>query len=148
MPICMDALPAWHCEAIVGSGFTRSNSWSNAAFVDLVAPKRQADLFGGIEWSPMFTFGGIGGVSRFGRDDKTVWFLGAGARVQLPERFFASFELGAVAPRTPAFSSTYEFATSLGWQWERFVISVRHISNAGLKEPNFGETMILAGITF
>jgi len=64
------------------------------------------------------------------------------------EGLFASFEVGAVSSQTPAFSSGYQLATSLGWQWRHVVISVRHISNGGLRQPNFGETMLLAGVSF
>jgi len=95
------------------------------------------------------TAGAIGGVPRFGDTyDRTVWFVGAGARLQVWKGFFASFEVGAISRQTPAFSSTYQFATSFGWSRDRFLISVRHISNAGLKEPNFGETTFLAGVSF
>ena len=78
MPICADAIPAWHCEAIVGRGFTRSDSWGNAAFLDLVGPRRSTSFLN-IDWSPMVSLGAVGGVRRFApHDDRTVFFAGAG----------------------------------------------------------------------
>ncbi|RDI99046.1 hypothetical protein DVT68_11215 [Dyella solisilvae] len=37
---------------------------------------------------------------------------------------------------------------ALGWQGERWSLQVRHVSNAGLKDPNLGETMLLLGLAF
>jgi len=147
MPATVDGAVPWHWEALAGRGYTRGNSWSDAAFIDWVGGSRP--LARGFAWSPMATAGAIGGVPRFGDTyDRTVWFVGAGARLQVWKGFFASFEVGAISRQTPAFSSTYQFATSFGWSRDRFLISVRHISNAGLKEPNFGETTFLAGVSF
>jgi len=145
MPISMDA-STWHIEALAGRGETHHDKFTNAAFVDLVGA--QQPLAWGMAWSPMFSVGAVGGSREFGRDDKTVWFGGAGGRLYVTHGFFASFEVGAVSSKTPIFSSTYEFATSLGWQWQRFVVSVRHISNGGTEGKNYGETMLLAGLTF
>lgn len=147
MPASLDSTVPWHWEVVAGRGFTRSNSWSDVAFVDWIGDSRP--LARGFAWSPMLTVGAIGGVPRFGdRYDRTTWFAGAGARLTVWKGLFASFEIGAVDSQTPAFSSTYQFATSAGWSWEHFVVTVRHISNAGLAEPNYGETTFLAGISF
>jgi hypothetical protein len=143
----LDSAVPWHWEVVAGRGFTRGNSWSSAGFVDWVGESRP--LARGFAWSPMITFGGIGGVPRFGdRYDDATWFAGAGARLYVWRGFFASFEIGAVDSQTPAFSSSYQFATSVGWSWEHLVITVRHISNAGLEGPNKGDTTFLAGVSF
>jgi len=145
MPISMDA-STWHIEALAGRGQTHHDKWTSAGFVDIVGAERP--FVSGMAWSPMFSAGAIGGSRELGRDDKTVWFAGAGARLHVWRGFFASFEVGAVNTKTPIFSSTYQFATSLGWQWEHLVLSVRHLSNAGLEGRNYGETMFLAGVAF
>src|SRR6185437_6042581 len=58
--------------------------------------------------------------------------------------------LEPISTRTDALSSRFEFMTSAGWQNDRFVVMLRHISNAHLigGGKNLGETMLLAGVKF
>jgi hypothetical protein len=56
--------------------------------------------------------------------------------------------IGAQAGETEALSGAPQFVTSLGWRWPRLTLLVRHISNAGLDEPNGGETMLLVNGRF
>jgi hypothetical protein len=49
---------------------------------------------------------------------------------------------------TSGLSGPLEFASTFGWQGKHFSLQLRHISNAGLHEPNRGETMALAGLSF
>jgi hypothetical protein len=91
--------------------------------------------------------------SRYGTQDD-VWLLAAGARFQHGDSandgrgWFVSFQPAATHGRTQALSSGYEFVTTLGWQGRRFSVQLRHVSNAGLHEPNRGETMALIGVGF
>jgi hypothetical protein len=147
MPLIADDVGAWHVEALAGRGITYHDAQSDAVFVDAIGAERP--LARGFSWSPMLSLGAIGGTSRFGdARDETVWLGAVGARLNLWRGFFTSFELGAVSSQTPAFSSTYQFVTSLGWSYEHFVVSLRHVSNGGLKGSNYGETMLLAGVSF
>jgi len=146
MPAVVDSGASWHLEAVVGRGSTFQNSWGNAGFVDFIGSERE--LARGFSWSPMASVGAVEGSKIFGDRDKTVWFAGGGARLNVWRGFFASFEIGAVSAQTPVFSSTYQFATSVGWRWEHLVLTARHISNGGLKDPNYGETMYMVGVSF
>ena len=97
----------------------------------------------------MFSAGAMTGFDSPGaRDDRTVWMVAGGARLTVWRGFFASFEVGAVNHRTPTFSSSYQFATSLGWGWENLRISLRHVSNGSTQGKNWGSTMLLAGVAF
>jgi hypothetical protein len=147
MPVMVDEPPSWRADVLIGRGYSERDSRSNAAFVDVIGPGRV--LANGFVISPVGTIGAIGDIPRldFNRD-RTIWFAGAGGRIDVWDGFFASFEVGAVNHRTQVFSSTYQFATSLGWSWKQFVVSLRHVSNGGLEGKNYGETMVLAGIHF
>ena len=61
---------------------------------------------------------------------------------------FFSLQPALHSGRTQALSSAYEFVTSVGWQGRRFSVQIRHVSNAGLHNPNRGETMALIGLGF
>ena len=41
-----------------------------------------------------------------------------------------------------------QFITSVGWRWDRFSLSIRHISNASLHSPNDGETALVGAWRF
>lgn len=56
----------------------------------------------------------------------------------------AGFGVGAQVGRTDALSGHPQFVSSLGWRWGDFSLLARHISNARIREPNDGETMLLA----
>jgi hypothetical protein len=56
--------------------------------------------------------------------------------------------IGGQAGQTDALAGDVQFITTAGWRWERFSLLVRHISNASLKSPNNGETMLVAGWRF
>jgi hypothetical protein len=79
-----------------------------------------------------------------------VWLFAAGARLYRgdPHGWFLGLQAAAQDGRTQALSSGYEFVTTLGWQGRHFSVQVRHVSNAGLHEPNLGETMALVGLGF
>lgn len=143
MPVVLDA---WHPEILAGRGLSHG-AWDTSVFLDVIGAERP--LAHGFAIAPMF---GIGAMTGFrasdARDDRTVWIVAGGGRVTLWRGFFASFEVGAVNHRTPTFSSSYEFATSLGWGHGSFRISLRHVSNGGTGGRNWGSTMLLAGLGF
>ena len=83
--------------------------------------------------------------------DHEVMVVGGGVRVVAAnQHWFVSEQLAATSTRTDALSSRFEFMTSAGWQNDRFVVMLRHISNAHLigGGKNLGETMLLAGVKF
>lgn len=111
-------------------------------------------------WAPDVTAGWIDGrdITRF-RDDRYttrdhIWMLAGGLRFRCgaPDawyrRLFFSFQPSLHTGRTQGLSSSYEFTSTLGWQGARWMLAIRHSSNAFLHMPNRGENMLLVGITF
>lgn len=143
-PVRADDGARW--EIMAGRSLTLGSLWTNAAFVERVGAKR---TLGPITWAPDLGFGFIQSRStEQDRLDHGVGILALGARVHLWRGLFVSEQLALALGRTDAISSSGEFVTSLGWQGPRWVLMVRHISNAELREPNHGETMLLLGASF
>lgn len=78
-----------------------------------------------------------GGV-RFHYGDEDSWYHG----------FFWSPQVAVLSGKTIALSSTGEFVNTIGYQFKHWSLQVRHISNAGIHDPNRGETMALVGLAF
>jgi Lipid A 3-O-deacylase (PagL) len=161
--LALSLLPALPAAAVqyqfqVGRSYMDSHG-TNAAFAEAVFDEH---MFGAsnFSWSPDVSLGWIDGrdvpryrYSRPGTDDN-VWLAAGGLRFRYGDEaswyhslFFS--EQGAVhTGHTQALSSTGEFVSTLGWQARHFSLSIRHISNAGLHDPNRGATMALVGIAF
>ncbi len=149
---------AAHLQLEVGPSYM--DGWGTAAvFVEGVADARRLGD-SRWSWSPDVSLGWIEGrnVSRY-RDTRyttqdDVWLLSAGVRLQHYDAdgggrgWFVSWQPAVTRGRTQALSSPYEFVSTLGWQGRRFSFQIRHISNAGLHNPNRGETMALIGMGF
>lgn len=134
-------------------------SASNAAFVEAVfAPRSLGDTR--YRWSPDVSIGWIDGrqLPRFDHSRyasrASVALVAAGVRVHRGDAtdwyqpVFVSFQLAATDHATQALSSHYQFVSTLGWQAQHFSLALRHISDGGLRGPNRGETMLLAGLAF
>ncbi|CAN5606425.1 hypothetical protein BH23PSE2_BH23PSE2_05060 [soil metagenome] len=81
------------------------------------------------------------------RDDVLVAF--AGLRYERRDNGLTlGAGIGAQAGETEALSGGPQFVTSVGWRWPPLTVLVRHISNAGLRNPNGGETMLLGSWRF
>lgn len=132
---------------------------SNALFVEGVFAEHRIGN-SRFSWSPDVALGWIDGrdLARF-RDSRystqdAVWLLAGGARFHYGSAndwyrpLFFGAQLALQTGRTLALSSGYEFVSTLGWQGQRFSFQLRHISNAGLHDPNRGETMALVGVGF
>ncbi|MBB6247341.1 acyloxyacyl hydrolase [Rhodanobacter sp. A1T4] len=153
-------LPAAATTFEVEAGRSYSNSHgTNAAFVEGVfdAQPIGSSLF---SWEPDVSLGWLDGRDLYehhieGKNTRENAFLaGAGARFQYGQQgdwyrhLFFSFQPTYNTGRTPGLSGPLEFASTFGWQGKHFSLQLRHISNAGLHEPNRGETMALAGLSF
>lgn len=130
--------------------------WTNTGFVEAVFNPHAIGSTG-ISWAPDASVGFINGrnVTRYGRavsDD--VWLLAGGARFRYGNdgdwyhHLFWTAQVAAQGGRTLALSSGGEFVNSVGWQGDHWSFQVRHISNAGIKGSNRGETMALVGLAF
>jgi hypothetical protein len=137
----------------------RSYSDSHGTNVGFVEALFDAHTFGSsnFTWAPDASVGFIDGrkLARYGNavsDD--VWLLAGGVRIRYGNNedwyhhLFWTSQVAIQAGRTLALSSGGEFVNSVGWQGDRWSFQVRHVSNAGIKGSNRGETMALVGLAF
>lgn len=80
-------------------------------------------------------------------DDDAGVFHG-GLRYERENGFTAGFGVGVQVGHTDALSGNPQFVSTIGWRWDRFSLLARHISNASIKQPNDGETMMLLAWRF
>ena len=156
----LPALPAMAARFELQGGVSYMDSYSTpAAFGEVIFDEH---TFGSsnFTWAPDLTAGWIGGrnLRRFDnsryttRDD--IGLVAAGIRIHYGpadawyRRLFISEQPTVHTGRTEALSSAYEFTTTVGYQGDHWSVGVRHISNAGIHEPNRGETMAVVGIAF
>jgi hypothetical protein len=133
-------------DVTAGASTTVGLRWTPVAFLDYVGDTHDD----AITWQPTATLGVIGSRSDRRDDlDHDVFIAGAGGRWVWWRHAFLGFELGYASQHTDALSSHAQFISSLGWQGDRFVVMLRHISNGDLfGGRNLGETMVLAGLSF
>jgi hypothetical protein len=138
-----------------GRGYSDSYG-TNVGFVEVVSDEHP---FSGsrFSWAPDASVGFIDGrnVAKYGdavSDD--VWLLAGGVRLRYGggndwcHHLFWTAQLAVQGGRTLALSSGGEFVNSIGWQGDRWSFQMRHVSNAGIKGSNRGETMALVGLAF
>ncbi len=130
-----------------GASVTASRDFTPAVSFDINGASRQ---WGPVTWQPVASIGWVGARDVRPSLDEDVAVLGAGVRlVDWWKQAFFSFQLGYASERTDALSSHGQFISSLGWEGESFVWTIRHISNANFfGGKNLGETMLLAGVRF
>jgi hypothetical protein len=143
------------CGPAVAAGFnlvggpsaTASQHFTGAAFVSVFG---QTAADGRFHVEPIATLGWVDARRTTRGDlDHEVFLAGGGLRlVTAGGHWFVSEQIAVTSGRTDALSSRFEFVTSGGWQHDRFVVMLRHISNAHVLGggKNLGETMLLAGL--
>jgi hypothetical protein len=149
---------ATHLEVQAGRSYMDSYA-TNTVFVEGVFNEHRIGN-SRFSWSPDVSLGWINGrdVARYRYSSYTthddVRLLAVGARFHYGDAgdwyrpLFFSIQPAAQSGRTQALSSGYEFVSTLGWQGQHVSLQIRHVSNAGLHDPNRGETMALAGLGF
>jgi hypothetical protein len=156
----LPALPAMAARFELQGGVSYMNSYSAPAAFGEVIFDEHAFGSSNFTWAPDITAGWIGGrdLKRFDsyryttRDD--IGLVGAGVRIHYGpanawyRRFFISEQPTVHTGRTEALSSAFEFMTTVGYQGDHWSVGIRHISNAGIHEPNRGETIAVVGIAF
>jgi len=159
--LCCIALPAAAAEVSVEAGrsFMASQDGTNAAFVEAVFDEHALND-NRFTWAPDVSLGWIDGRDLpHGRNprydtEERVLLLAGGARLRYGgvddwyRNLFFSFQLAAQDGRTRALSSGYEFVSTFGYTWHHLSLQLRHISNGGLRKPNWGETAVLVGVGF
>jgi hypothetical protein len=155
-------LPAAAVELSVEAGrsFMSSRDGTDVAFVEAVFDEHPFgdSLF---TWAPDASLGWVEGrddTPRFEphryRIDDDVLLLAGGARLRYGSaddwyrNLFFSFQVAAQDGRTRALSNNYEFVSTLGYTWHHLSLQIRHISDGGIRRPNWGETALLVGVGF
>ncbi|MEO6966949.1 MAG: hypothetical protein ABI132_00605 [Rhodanobacteraceae bacterium] len=117
-------------DLAAGASATAGVRWTPAVFFAVTATS--ADN-GHAHFAPIASAGFIGSRSTPVHDFAHNGFLaGGGVRYGRDPGLFVSEQIMATSTRIDALSSRFEFMTSLGWQRSRYVVLVRHISNAHL----------------
>ncbi|HEY9131615.1 MAG TPA: acyloxyacyl hydrolase [Dyella sp.] len=132
---------------------------TNAAFVEFVTDDSQIG-HSNFTWAGDFSLGYINGRdiaryrnTRYGTTDD-VKLLAGGVRLQYGSDddwyhgFFWAPQVAVLSGKTIALSSTGEFVNTVGYQFKHWSLQIRHVSNAGIHDPNRGETMALVGFAF
>jgi hypothetical protein len=140
---------AWGIDLEAGGGATlyRYERLHNAPVVNLNLIS-QADSRFPIEWS----LGYISPAQESNElvwldNDKPTWWIGVSKRA-VWNALFLGFGLVAIDQTSQRMSSNLNFKTEGGFQLGPFVAMVQHISNAGLKGSNDGETFFTCNLRF
>lgn len=88
------------------------------------------------------TLGGIQGT----RTRDTSWV--AISDELIDRNLFAGFGLAFITRQTTTLTSPYQFMTTFGYHHDGWVLSVRHLSNGGLRGANIGENLIVLSWDF
>src|SRR5690606_9265326 len=143
-----DAQAGSDIEVAVGASTTTDREFTRTASVAWVPELRQLDNAVLRAQTGLIYVDGRGPVR--GRDlEDDVWVGYIGLRYERTDNGLAlGAAVGAQSGETDALSGDPQFVTSVGWRWDRFSLSVRHISNASLHSPNNGETALVAAWRF
>lgn len=131
-----------------GASATAGVRWAPAFFADVTAaPPDDGDA----HFEPIGSLGAIGSRHTDHEDlDHAVFLAAGGLRYGREDGLFVGGQIAATSTRTDAISSRFEFMTSIGWRDARWMVMLRHVSNARILGGgrNLGETMLLAGVRF
>lgn len=134
-------------EAAAGVSATRNNETTGVASLAWL-PAWRDTANGALRWEVGALYvHGRGDVPGFDLDDSVVVGFG-GARYEHRSGFTAGGAIGVQAGKTDALSGNPQFVTTAGWQWSRFSLLLRHVSNASIHQPNDGETMLVGAWRF
>src|SRR5690348_8828600 len=131
-----------------GASATAGVRWAPAFFAEVAAGLPDD---GHAHFEPIGSVGAIGSRNTDHENlDHTVFLIAGGLRYGREDGWFVSEQIAAISTRTDALSSRFEFMTSLGWRDGRWMVMLRHVSDAHILGggPNLGETMLLAGVRF
>ena len=136
-------------EFVLGAGPSTTsthNYVTHAVFLDGHGGRR---THGPVTWQPMLSLGWIDGRDKARLENDAFVVAGGVHLVDWWRRAFFSFQFGLAHDTNDALSSHGQFVSSIGWQGDRVVYTLRHISNGKVfSGPNLGETMLLVGLRF
>ncbi|WP_230474801.1 acyloxyacyl hydrolase [Dyella monticola] len=156
----LPTLPALAARFELQGGVSYMDSYSTPVAFGEVIFDDHAIGSSNFTWAPDITAGWISGrnIARFSNDRYTthddIGLIAGGVRFHYGapgawyRKLFISEQPTLHTGRTAALSSAYEFTTTVGYQGDHWSAGIRHISNAGIHEPNRGETMAVVGFAF
>ena len=134
-------------EVAAGPSFTRNNELTAVASVSWL-PHWRDTAHGALRFDLGAVYvHGRGQVPGFDLDGNVLVGY-AGTRYERDNGFVFGTGIGLQAGRTDALSGNPQFVSSIGWRWSRTTLLLRHISNASIRQPNDGETMLVLGWRF
>ena len=135
-------------ELAAGASTTTDREFTRTASIAWVPKLRDLDTAVLRAQTGLIYIDGRGPVTDRDLEDD-VWVGYVGLRYERTDNGLAlGAAIGAQSGQTDALSGDPQFITSVGWRWERFSLSVRHISNASLHSPNNGETALVGAWRF
>lgn len=137
------ALPTFaQVEASAGISLTRNNESTPIATVAWLPEWRTLGEHGQLRWEVGATH--VRPRERTAYDlNHVVTVVHGGYRYERSDNGFTTgFGIGLQVGHSDALSGNPQFITTLGWRWGRFSLLARHISNASIRQPNDGETML------
>src|SRR5690348_14922162 len=129
-----------------GASATAGVRWAPAVFADVTATPPDD---GRAHIEPIGSIGVVGARNSDHENlHRSVFLAAAGLRYGREDGLFVGEQIAATSTRTDALSSRFEFMTSIGWRDGRWMVLLRHSSNAHILGGgrNLGETMLLAGV--
>ena len=128
-----------------GASATAGVRWAPALFAEVTAAPPDD---GHAHFEPIGSVGAVGSRNTDHEDlDHSVFLVAGGLSYGREDGLFVGEQVAATSTRTDALSSRFEFMTSLGCRDGRWMLMLRHASNAHILGGgrNLGETMLLAG---
>ncbi|MBJ6983405.1 acyloxyacyl hydrolase [Luteimonas sp. MC1750] len=135
-------------ELAAGASTTTDREFTRTASIAWVPKLRDLDNAVLRAQTGLIYVDGRGPVTDRDLEDE-VWVGYVGLRYERTDNGLTlGAAIGAQSGETDALSGDPQFVTSVGWRWDRFSLSVRHISNASLHSPNNGETALVGAWRF
>jgi hypothetical protein len=128
-------------ETALGVSLTRNNESTPVATLTWLPAWRPYGERGELRWEAGVTHVRPRENTSYNLND-LVTVVHGGARYERDNGFTAGFGLGAQIGHSDALSGNPQFVSTIGWRWGRFSLLLRHVSNASIREPNDGETML------
>lgn len=147
------ALPASAGPRVhLGPSWSGQSELSAAPAVFVQFPGKTTTTFlDKIEFQHFANLGVIEGRSREG-DQQDVWLAGAGVRVTRPghgpRHWFLHSQIFMNANHTTSLVGHFQFGNGIGYAHGPWEVMLKHLSNARIRPPNHGETMLLVGYSF
>lgn len=129
-------------EAAAGVSLTRNNESTPIATLTWLPAWRPFREHGQLRWEVGATHVRPREGTSFDLNHLVTVVHGGYRYERTDNGFTTGFGVGLQIGESDALSGNPQFITTLGWRWGRFSLLARHISNASIRQPNDGETLL------